>query len=89
MDGADTTPMASGAAVPVAIYTRVSTDNQVGGRFDSCESQLAICRDFVEEMGGTISAGRADSGGAVFTVRIPLASFASGAHSHRKQEDGT
>lgn len=36
---------AKAAVVPVAIYTRVSTDNQVGGRFDSCESQAAICRD--------------------------------------------
>lgn len=33
--------------VPVAIYTRVSTPNQVGGRFDSCESQAAVCRDFI------------------------------------------
>lgn len=33
--------------VPVAIYTRVSTSNQVGGRFDSCESQAAICRDYL------------------------------------------
>ena len=33
--------------VPVAIYTRVSTANQVGGRFDSCESQSAVCRDFI------------------------------------------
>ncbi len=31
--------------VPVAIYTRVSTTSQVGGRFDSCESQAAICRE--------------------------------------------
>ena len=37
------------AMVPVAIYTRVSTDNQVGGRFDSCESQLAVCRDHVRK----------------------------------------
>lgn len=35
------------ATVPVAIYTRVSTANQVGGRFDSCESQAAICRDYI------------------------------------------
>lgn len=35
------------AAVPVAIYTRVSTSSQVGGRFDSCESQAAICRDYI------------------------------------------
>jgi DNA invertase Pin-like site-specific DNA recombinase len=35
--------------VPVAIYTRVSTDNQVGGRFDSCESQAAICRDLIRK----------------------------------------
>lgn len=33
--------------IPVAIYTRVSTLGQVGGRFDSCESQAAICRDFI------------------------------------------
>ncbi|HAP38876.1 MAG TPA: recombinase, partial [Nitrospira sp.] len=37
----------AGSVVPVAIYTRVSTDNQVGGRFDSCESQLGICREFI------------------------------------------
>lgn len=34
-------------AIAVAIYTRVSTANQVGGRFDSCESQAAVCRDFI------------------------------------------
>lgn len=46
------TPMQSSAGnvletrqVPVAIYTRVSTDNQVGGRYDSLESQAAICRE--------------------------------------------
>jgi DNA invertase Pin-like site-specific DNA recombinase len=36
-------------SVPVAIYARVSTDNQVGGRFDSCESQTAICREYVHQ----------------------------------------
>jgi len=35
------------AAMPVAIYTRVSTTSQVGGRFDSCESQAVICRDYI------------------------------------------
>ena len=35
--------------VPVAIYTRVSTAHQVGGRFDSCESQAAVCRDHLGE----------------------------------------
>lgn len=33
--------------MPVAIYTRVSTTSQVGGRFDSCESQAAVCRDYL------------------------------------------
>lgn len=49
MDESETAPAlpAGGAFVPVAIYTRVSTDNQVGGRFDSCESQLAVCRELV------------------------------------------
>lgn len=35
------------APVPVAIYTRVSTAGQVGGQFDSCASQEAICRDYI------------------------------------------
>ena len=35
--------------VPVAITTRVSTLHQVGGRFDSCESQAAICRDYIRK----------------------------------------
>lgn len=35
--------------VPVAIYTRVSTLDQVGGRFDSCESQEALCREHVQK----------------------------------------
>lgn len=36
---------------------------------------LAICKDFVEEMKGVIEATNGENGGAVFTVRIPLASF--------------
>jgi DNA invertase Pin-like site-specific DNA recombinase len=39
----------AGPQVPVAIYTRVSTDNQTGGRFDSCESQAAICRESIRK----------------------------------------
>lgn len=43
-------PENSGSArVPVAIYARVSTDSQVGGRFDSCESQAAVCRDHIRK----------------------------------------
>lgn len=38
--------------LPVAIYTRVSTDNQTGGRFDSCESQAVICRDHIRKHAG-------------------------------------
>ncbi len=52
MNGSETSPTPPGTVVPVAIYTRVSTDNQVGGRFDSCESQLAICRDFIRRNSG-------------------------------------
>ena len=40
---------AAPSIVPVAIYTRVSTLHQVGGRFDSCESQAAICRDYIRK----------------------------------------
>jgi DNA invertase Pin-like site-specific DNA recombinase len=41
-------PSTAPCAIPVAIYTRVSTLHQVGGRFDSCESQAAICRDHIQ-----------------------------------------
>lgn len=37
--------------VPVAIYTRVSTMHQIGGRFTSCESQEAICREHIRRNG--------------------------------------
>ena len=40
---------ASSSIVPVAITTRVSTLHEVGGRFDSCESQAAICRDTIRK----------------------------------------
>jgi len=43
------TQPASLRLVPVAIYTRVSTLDQVGGRFDSCESQEALCREHVQK----------------------------------------
>lgn len=35
---------------------------------------LAICREFVEAMQGTITAAPSPTGGAVFTVRIPISS---------------
>ena len=43
---------AAPSVVPVAIYTRVSILHQVGGRFDSCESHAAICRDSVRSPTG-------------------------------------
>jgi DNA invertase Pin-like site-specific DNA recombinase len=41
-------PVATGS-LPVGIYARVSTFNQVGGRFDSCESQAVMCRDYLNK----------------------------------------
>lgn len=38
---------------------------------------LAICKDFVEDMQGTITAERGEERGAVFTVRIPTSAFSS------------
>jgi signal transduction histidine kinase len=38
---------------------------------------LAICTEFITDMGGTITAANADTGGAVITVRIPLAGLRS------------
>ena len=36
---------------------------------------LPICKDFIEDMKGTIAAAASDGGGAVFTVRIPVSAF--------------
>jgi signal transduction histidine kinase len=44
---------------------------------------LAISRDFVEDMGGTITAGNGESGGAVFTVRLPRGESRTGLTKHR------
>ena len=35
---------------------------------------LAICKDFIEDLHGTITASPGEEGGAVFTVRIPVSS---------------
>lgn len=35
---------------------------------------LAICKDFVEDMNGTITASPGEDGGAVFTIHIPVTS---------------
>ena len=62
---------AAPSVVPVAITTRVSTLHQVGGRFDSCESQAAICRDYIRKRaheGWTEFSGHTDaaySGGSM------------------------
>jgi signal transduction histidine kinase len=37
---------------------------------------LAICKDFIEDMQGTITAAPGESGGAVVIVRIPLSGCA-------------
>lgn len=44
----NTVPRLDVRPVPVAIYTRVSTLDQVGGRFDSCESQEELARQHIE-----------------------------------------
>lgn len=36
---------------------------------------LAISKDFIEDMGGTITAAQGEEGGAVFTVRVPISGF--------------
>ena len=48
MPPANTSTQASpNAAIPIAIYTRVSTDGQLGFRYDSCEHQANVCREFI------------------------------------------
>lgn len=39
--------------MPVGIYTRVSTNKQLGRRVESCESQEAICRDHISSHAAT------------------------------------
>jgi len=57
--------------VPVAITTRISILHPVGDRFDSCESQAAICRDTIRKRayeGWTEFSGHTDaaySGGSM------------------------
>lgn len=36
--------------IPIGIYGRVSTDHQVGYRFDSCEHQVQVCREYIQRM---------------------------------------
>jgi signal transduction histidine kinase len=43
---------------------------------------LAISKDFVEDMGGTLEGETDPEGGAIFTVRIPLSSC----HSDREED---
>jgi len=38
---------------------------------------LPICRDFIEDLGGTVAAEAGQDSGAIFTVRIPVAGCAS------------
>ncbi len=42
-----TVPRPGVRPVPVVIYSRVSTSNQVGGRFDSCASQEKLARQHI------------------------------------------
>ena len=37
------------SSIPVAIYARVSTAQQCGHRFNSCEHQVNICRDYIQK----------------------------------------
>ncbi len=47
---------------------------------------LAICKDFIEDMRGTITASPGSDGGAIFTVRIPVRSCrASSGVDHRRR----
>lgn len=48
-DAASAAAKSSVRPVPVAIYTRVSTTDQVGGRFDSCASQEQLGREHIQK----------------------------------------
>ena len=43
-------PQSTFTPIPVGIYARVSTDHQIGFRFDSCEHQAVVCRDYIQRM---------------------------------------
>ena len=42
----------SSLQVPVGEYARVSTYKQIGGRFESCDAQLEVCREFIQRHSG-------------------------------------
>ncbi len=56
----------------MAIYARVSTTKQVGGRFDSCEAQVSACQNYV--------AGRGNEGWSI------VGSFTDPAYSGKDME---
>jgi DNA invertase Pin-like site-specific DNA recombinase len=35
--------------IPVGVYARVSTDGQIGFRFDSCDHQAGVCREIISK----------------------------------------
>lgn len=49
---------------------------------------LAICRDYIESMGGTLSASAGDEGGAVFTAAIPMSACSERRHPKQSLNDG-
>lgn len=49
---------------------------------------LAICRDYATKLGGSIEAHNRAEGGAVFTVRLPVAGCAGGVDSRRAAKTG-
>jgi DNA invertase Pin-like site-specific DNA recombinase len=60
--------------VPVAITTRISILHPVGDRFDSCESQAAICRDTIRKRaheGWTEFSGHTDAAYSAGSMNRP------------------
>ncbi len=66
-----------GPGIPSAMRQRVferfmQIEGEAGRRTSGTGLGLAIAKEFVELHGGTIEAGDAPGGGALFTVRLPL-----------------
>jgi signal transduction histidine kinase len=57
-------------AEPSKVFVPFYTTKELG---EGTGLGLAICKDFIEDLGGTLEGSSGEDGGAVFTVRIPVA----------------
>lgn len=63
----------NGPGIPPQIAERLFEPFATFGKSAGCGLGLAVVKKMVEDLGGTIGAGKAEGGGARFEIRLPLA----------------